>query len=107
MILKKENIKKINSACKIHLVEKMYMFGSMVSGKMNKDSDVDILVKFADMDPYNYFDNLLSLKENLESIFKRPVDLLEEQAVKNPYLKRSIDRNKILIYGRKDSQMAS
>ena len=99
MILNKENSKIINATCKFHLVERMYMFGSAASGTMKKNSDVDILVKFNEMDLYYYFDNLLSLKEKLELIFKRPVDLLEEQAVNNPFLKRSIDRNKILIYG--------
>jgi hypothetical protein len=74
---------------------------------MNKNSDVDILVKFTDMNLYHYFDNLLSLKDSLESIFNRPVDLLEEQAIKNPYLKNSIDNNKKLLYGRESSQMAS
>lgn len=99
MILKKANTEKLKTICKSHLVTKMYMFGSAASSTMKKNSDVDILVNFAEMDLYNYFDNLLSLKEKLELIFKKPVDLLEEQAVNNPFLKRSIDRNKILIYG--------
>ncbi|MCF6356260.1 MAG: nucleotidyltransferase domain-containing protein [Draconibacterium sp.] len=99
MILSKENSEIINTTCKSHSVEKMYMFGSAASGTIKKNSDVDILVKFNKMDLYYYFDNLLSLIEKLELIFKRPVDLLEEQAVNNPFLKRSIDKNKILIYG--------
>ena len=99
MILKKTNTKKLKTICKSHLVTKMYMFGSAASGTMKRNSDIDILVNFAEMDLYNYFDNLLSLKEKLENIFNKPVDLLEEQAVKNPYLRRSIDKNKVLIYG--------
>lgn len=99
MILNKKNSEKLKTTCKSHLVSKMYMFGSAASGTMKKNSDVDILVDFAEMDLYNYFENLLSLKDKLENIFKRPVDLLEEKALKNPYLKRSIDRNKVLIYG--------
>ncbi len=107
MIISDEIQERINSACKIHFVETMYLFGSAASGNMNKNSDVDILVKFTDMNLYHYFDNLLSLKDSLESIFNRPVDLLEEQAIKNPYLKNSIDNNKKLLYGRESSQMAS
>ena len=99
MVLNKENTEALKTTCKIHLVSKMYMFGSAASGTMKKNSDVDILVDFAEMDLYDYFENLLSLKEKLENIFKRPVDILEEKALKNPYLKRSIDRNKVLIYG--------
>lgn len=106
MDLKQNDIDKINAICSSHHVERLHVFGSAASGKLNKNSDIDVLVKFSDMDLYHYFDNLLSLKEELEKIFNRPVDILEEQALKNPYLKRSIYRNKILVYGRKDTQMA-
>ena len=41
----------------------------------------------------------MELKEKLEQLLSRPVDLLEEQAVRNPVLRRSIDHNKKLIYG--------
>ncbi|KAF0235885.1 MAG: hypothetical protein FD181_3192 [Prolixibacteraceae bacterium] len=107
MIINKEIGDLINSTCKSHFVDKMYIFGSAVSGNLRANSDIDILVKFTEMNLYNYFNNLLSLKSSLEAIFNRPVDLLEEQAVKNPYLKRSIDNNKKLIYGRENTQMAS
>lgn len=106
MDLKQNIIDKINSICSSHHVERLHIFGSAASGKMNKNSDIDVLVKFSDMDLFHYFENLLLLKEELEKLFNRPVDILEEQALKNPYLKKAIDRNKILIYGRKDTQMA-
>jgi predicted nucleotidyltransferase len=41
----------------------------------------------------------MELKEKLECLLKRPVDILEEQTIQNPVLRRSIDRNKKLIYG--------
>jgi predicted nucleotidyltransferase len=44
-------------------------------------------------------DNYFDLKEQLESIFNRPIDLLEEQAIRNPYFKNEIDKEKQLIYG--------
>jgi len=106
MDLKELNIEKIDAICRSHYVARLCIFGSAASGNMKKNSDVDVLVKFSDMDLYYYLENLLSLKTELEKIFNRPVDILEEQALNNPYLKNSIDRNKILIYGRKDTQMA-
>ena len=106
MNLQKHEIEKIESICSKHKVERLYIFGSAASGKMKENSDIDFLVKFSDMDLYYYFENLLSLKSELEELFNRQVDILEEQALKNPYLKKSIDRNKILVYGRKDTQMA-
>jgi predicted nucleotidyltransferase len=53
----------------------------------------------------NYFDNYIGLKNGLEKIFNRSVDLVEEKTVKNPVLRRSIDRNKKLIYGRTRREM--
>jgi predicted nucleotidyltransferase len=41
----------------------------------------------------------MEFKEELEQLFKRPVDLVEEKTVKNPILRRSIEQSKKLIYG--------
>jgi len=53
-----------------------------------------------------YFDNYMDLKENLENLFSRKVDLVEIQTLKNPILKRSINRDKVIIYGRENTKMA-
>ena len=105
MELIRQNIKNIRQLCTEHKVEQLYVFGSVLSDKFNQNSDIDFLVKFGEVDLYNYFDNLLGLKENLENLLKRKVDLLEAQAVKNPYLKKSIDENKVLVYGREAPEM--
>jgi predicted nucleotidyltransferase len=47
----------------------------------------------------DYADNYFDLKFSLEDTFKRSVDLLEEKAIKNPYFKKALDKNKQLIYG--------
>ena len=99
MDLISKNIDKILTVCKEHEVEKLYVFGSVLNEKFSHDSDVDLLVRFKKMEVLDYFDNYLEMKESLEKIFDRQVDLLEEQTIKNPILKKSIDRNKMLIYG--------
>ena len=71
----------------------------------SKDSDIDLLVKFGDVNLFDYFDNYMDFKESLENLFNRNVDLVEIQTLKNPILKRSIDYNKIKLYGRKDSKV--
>ena len=63
------------------------------------ESDVDLLVEFDPMDVLNYADNYYDLKFSLQDILKRPVDLLEEKAIKNPFLRASINQNTQLIYG--------
>jgi predicted nucleotidyltransferase len=47
----------------------------------------------------NYADNYYDLKDQFESIFNRPVDLLEEKGISNPYLRKQIENEKNLIYG--------
>ena len=82
------------------------MFLVRLTKEFNENSDVDFLVKFGKIDLYDYFENLLNLKENLENILQRKIDILEIQAVKNPYLKKSIDNSKLLIYGNETPEMA-
>lgn len=99
MILTKKNITLINSLCELHSVEKLYLFGSATGKTFSKNSDIDFLVKFKKIDLEKYFDNYITLKEKLKNIFKREVDLVEEQTLKNPILINSINKNKELIYG--------
>ncbi len=99
MKLIESNIDKIIELCRLHKVSKLFAFGSVLSKNFKQSSDIDLLVDFEDMDVIDYADNYFNLKSALEAILKRPIDLLEQQAVKNPYLKKSIDTNKQLIYG--------
>ncbi|WP_242206310.1 nucleotidyltransferase family protein [Aestuariivivens insulae] len=99
MIITEHNKKLIKSLCENHLVEKLYLFGSATGNQFTKNSDIDFLVKFRKIGLEQYFDNYMSLKEKLKNIFKREVDLVEEQTLKNPILIKSIDKSKELIYG--------
>jgi predicted nucleotidyltransferase len=99
-MLKIENhLEKLNELCLRHNVEKIYLFGSALNTNFNTKSDIDLLVKFAPIELAEYFDNYINFKENLESLFGNKVDLLEEQALKNPILIKSINQSKKLIYG--------
>ena len=90
---------KINEICKSHNVDKLYLFGSATGNSFSSESDIDLLVKFKKIDLLNYFTNYTLLKEKFKQLFKREVDLLEEQTLKNPILIKSINKNKELIYG--------
>lgn len=93
------NIEIINDLCTKHKVKSLFVFGSVLTGRFKKNSDVDLLVDFRDVDLYEYADNYFNLKKALENLLKRDVDLLEDKAIKNPYLRQSIDSTKQLIYG--------
>jgi uncharacterized protein len=90
---------QIQRLCENHKVRTLYAFGSVNSKNFSKKSDVDLVVDFKIEDPIEYTDNYFDLKFELEKILNRQVDLLESKAIKNPYLKESIDRTKILVYG--------
>ncbi|HUI33019.1 MAG TPA: nucleotidyltransferase domain-containing protein [Dysgonamonadaceae bacterium] len=93
-----KNMDKIRRLCEQHYVSQLSVFGSILTNKYNKNSDIDLLVNFSNIDLQNYADNYFSLKQALEEIFMRQVDLLEDKAIKNPYLRKSIDSSKRLIY---------
>lgn len=93
------NMDMIKALCEKHKVSKLFVFGSILTEKFSKTSDIDLIVDFSEIDLYNYADNYFDLKKSLENLFKREVDLLEDQAIKNPYLRQSIESSKKLIYG--------
>jgi predicted nucleotidyltransferase len=77
----------------------LYAFGSVLTNKFNSESDIDLLVNFADMKLEDYADNYFDFKFSLQDILQRPIDLLEEKTMKNPYLRKSINQQRQLIYG--------
>ena len=99
MNLIESNIDNVRTLCRLHNVQRLFVFGSVLSDRFQKDSDIDLIVDFQGVDLYDYADNYFDLKESLENLFQREVDLLEDKAIKNPYLRKSIDSSKVLVYG--------
>ncbi|KAA6303254.1 MAG: hypothetical protein EZS26_000553 [Candidatus Ordinivivax streblomastigis] len=92
-------IPDITNLCAKHHVKTLYAFGSVLSDKFNEDSDVDLVVNFQKIPVEEYADNYFDLKFSLQNILNRPIDLLEEQAINNPYFKQSLNQQKQLVYG--------
>lgn len=99
MKLIENNIQKIVALCRKHKVNKLFVFGSILTNRFNDKSDVDLLVAFNKSEVSDYFNNYFDLKYSLEELLGREIDLLEEQTIKNPYLKKNVDATKMLIYG--------
>ena len=94
-----DRINDFNVVCKAHNVRYIYAFGSSITKKFDKaNSDIDLLVDIDDPDPVERGEKLISLWDAFENFFKRKVDLLTESSIHNPYLRKSIDSTKILIY---------
>ena len=90
---------KIKTLCAKHKVNKLFVFGSVLKDTFTNESDIDFVVDFEKLDLCDYADNYFDLKDQLESIFNRPVDLLEEKGIRNPYFRKQIENEKHLIYG--------
>jgi hypothetical protein len=94
-----ENIDKIKSLCKTHNVKTLYAFGSVCTNKFNDASDIDLLISFHSMDYGDYADNYFEVADKFEQIFHRPVDLITEKSLANPYFIDSVNQTKTLLYG--------
>ncbi|MFO7933503.1 MAG: nucleotidyltransferase domain-containing protein [Bacteroidales bacterium] len=91
-------LNQIRQLCEKHNVSELFVFGSVLGRTFNEGSDVDFVVDFSDVSLEEYADNYFDLKFSLEKLLKRDVDLLEDKAIRNPYLRKSIDSTKQLIY---------
>ena len=93
-----KNLTKIQEVCKRQNIEKLYAFGSVCTDKFNENSDIDLLVSFSPMDFADYTESYFATIEEFERLFQRPVDLLTEKSLQNPYLIRSINQSKQVLY---------
>ncbi len=104
MNLINQHIDQIKKICSEHQVEQLFIFGSITTEKFNNQSDVDVLVQFGSLiNPEEYFNNYMDFKEKLEYVLKREIDIVENQAVRNPVFRKILDRDKVLIYERKSA----
>jgi uncharacterized protein len=107
MVIQDEILKQstyFTTLCQNHKVRYLFAFGSSTTDKFNsKTSDIDLLVDIDVPDPIERGEKLLSLWEMFETFFHRKVDLLTDSSIRNPYLRKSIDSTKVLIYDGKRS----
>ena len=83
--------------CRKWRVRELSLFGSAVRDDFGPESDLDFLVSFDPGTPLD-IDWLLDMKEQLETLFGRPVDLVEKEALRNPWRKYEILRTRVVIY---------
>lgn len=89
----------IVDACRARRVARLYVFGSAVRGDARPHvSDVDLLVEFAPMPATELAEAYFGLLDDLRSIIAMPVDLVMHDAVRNDYVRASIDRERRMLY---------
>jgi predicted nucleotidyltransferase len=89
----------LNALAEKHGVQRLYLFGSALSEDFDPmASDLDFLVEFKATPPGGRADRYFGLLEDLEELFGRPVDLVERQAIRNPYFQREVEASKYPLY---------
>ena len=94
-----ENREKIAELCRTHHVRHLSVFGSAVRDDFDPArSDIDLLVEFHALGELEYAPNFFSLLRGFDSVFGRQVDLLTDYSIRNPYLRHSIELDKVSLY---------
>ena len=89
--------KKIEEFCKRWNITEFSVFGSVLRDDFRPDSDIDVLVSIDPKAQIGLFE-LIDMKLELEKMFKRPVDLVEKEGLRNPYRRQEILRTAQVVY---------
>lgn len=97
--LVEEKRQQLGEICERRGVSRLDLFGSATGEGFDPEgSDLDFVVSFVSREPSRLFDRYFGLKEDLESLFGREVDLLMEGAMKNPHFIRSVAESRTPVY---------
>ena len=85
------------SICRRWKIAELSLFGSVLRDDLGSASDVDVLVSFASDAEHTLFD-MAELRDELQSLFGRPVDVVGARALRNPFLRHEIMRARRVVY---------
>jgi predicted nucleotidyltransferase len=97
IILRREELREL---CRRFHVRRLDVFGSAARGDFDSArSDLDFLVEFDHGAPEAMsLKSFFGFKDSLEALFGRSVDIVEPGAMRNPYLKASIERSREPVF---------
>lgn len=94
-----KNRAQLHEACRRHHVKKLEIFGSATDGTFDTArSDLDFLLEFLPEASGRPFHGYFQLKNDLENLFGRKVDLVMPKAIHNPYLIKAINQQRRVLY---------
>ena len=98
----------IRGLCRRFGVRRLDLFGSAARGEFDPEtSDLDFVATFADTQVPGFADRYLGFAEALEELFGRPVDVLTERSIRNPYFRQAVDSTRQLLYDERDTSAAA
>lgn len=89
--------RQLAEICRRWSITEFNLFGSVLRDDFRPDSDIDVLVSFAPEAGWSLLDIVL-LTEELEKVFGRKVDLVEKEALRNPFRRHEILTHRETIY---------
>ncbi len=96
------NMDKIIALCKMYKVDKLWVFGSILTDRFNDDSDVDFLVDFEEdkIDLLDYADNFFNLIHAIEDVIGRKIDLVVNKTIRNKVFRNEVNNSRQLLWSR-------
>jgi len=91
---------EVGPICRRLPVKRLGLFGSVLGHNFSNSSDVDVLVIFDSGENIDLFEKYFELKEQLEKVFKRDVDLVVDGKFKNPVFRDIVNQTRLIIYER-------
>jgi len=92
-------VEEIARLCQRYRVQRLAVFGSILRADFDEArSDVDFLVEFEPLPVAVRMKNYLGLREALSSLLGRSVDLVEDGAIRNPYILKSVAEQEQVLY---------
>ncbi len=102
-----DKMEALHNLCRKYNVSTLYLFGSATSSRFSEGSDLDFLITFGDIPIVEYADYFFDFMHELEDLYNRKIDLLTNQSLTNPYLIKSINQNKQLIYDQRNQKISA
>ena len=91
---------EIDRVCRSLPIKRLGLFGSAVTSSFGPSSDVDVLVVFDASADIDLFDKYFELKEKLEKIFDREVDLVIDRPFRNSVFQKEVEKTRTVVYER-------
>lgn len=83
-----------------HPISSAYLFGSVLTDRFNKESDLDLIVNFKEgLDPLEAGEHWWSIHDQLRDLLNREIDIVTERSLKNPYFIEELKNTRYKVYG--------
>jgi uncharacterized protein len=90
---------KLAEICRQHHVRSLALFGSALGHDFDpQNSDLDFLVDFEPLSPVDHADAFFELMDAISALTGRYVDLVERQAIRNPFFLRAVNSRQEVLY---------